>query len=144
MDFSEKLVRLRKQHGITQQEAANFIGRSLRTYVSYERDGRYPRSHEIYEKLALLYDVDVNYLYVNDEPALSIPGDDRQESAMHQAMQLVTGLSGIFAGGDLNESDKDAIMISLVKAYFDSKKKNPQQAAPHRMDTGTENHNVSK
>lgn len=131
MDFSEKLVRLRRQHGITQQEAANYIGRSLRTYVSYERDGRYPRSRDVYEKLARLYDVDVNYLYVNDESALSMPGDDSQAKARHQAMQLVTGLSSIFAGGDLDDSDKDAVMIALVKSYFDSKKKTPAPAPPN-------------
>ncbi len=125
MDFSEKLLRLRKQHGITQQEAADSIGRSLRTYVSYERDGRYPRSRDIYEKLARLYDVDVNYLYVNENTASPVEGDDRQAGARHQAMQLATGLSSLFAGGDLEDSDKDAIMMSLVKAYFDGKKKNP-------------------
>lgn len=41
-----------------------------------------------------------------------------------QAEELVNELSGMFAGGELSESDMDAVMIALQKAYFDCKKDN--------------------
>lgn len=33
-------------------------------------------------------------------------------------------LSGMFAGGELSDADKDAVMIALQKAYFDCKEDN--------------------
>ena len=41
-----------------------------------------------------------------------------------QAEQLVAELSGMFAGGELSDADKDAVMIALQKAYFDCKEDN--------------------
>ena len=41
MKFAEKLRALRMQQHKTQREAAEACGISLRTYISYEQDGRY-------------------------------------------------------------------------------------------------------
>ena len=48
----------------------------------------------------------------------------RHRAAMTQAEELVAELSGLFAGGELSERDKDAVMIALQKAYFDCKEDN--------------------
>ena len=62
MKFAEKIRQLRRQQHKTQKEAAEYCDISLRTYMSYEQNGRYPRYREIYDKLAAFFGVDKNYL----------------------------------------------------------------------------------
>ena len=124
MKFAEKLRHLRKKKELTQEEAANVIGMSLRTYQGYEQDGRYPRKREVYQKLADLYGCDVNYLYMEDEDFAKSAEMRYGSRGRRQAEELVSELSGLFAGGELTEDDRDAVMIALQKAYFDCKRDN--------------------
>lgn len=124
MKFGEKLRKLRTEKSITQEEISKAIGVSRRTYVSYEQDGRYPRKREVYTKLAEILGCDVNYLLTEDEEFISSAGDQYGSRGKRQAEQLVSELSGMFAGGELSESDMDAVMIALQKAYFDCKADN--------------------
>ena len=52
MKFGEKLKYLRTEKKLTQADLAKAVGVSLRTYASYEQEGRYPRKRELYGKLA--------------------------------------------------------------------------------------------
>ncbi len=124
MKFAEKLRTLRMQQHKTQREAAEACGISLRTYISYEQDGRYPRNRGIYDKLAALYGVEKNYLMTEDEKFVADASEQFGSRGKRQAEQLVAELTGLFAGGELSESDRDAVMIALQKAYFDCKKEN--------------------
>ena len=124
MKFGEKLRKLRTEKSITQGDVAAAIGVSRRTYVSYEQDGRYPRRREVYTKLAEILGCDVNYLLAEEEEFISSAGDEYGSRGKRQAEELVSELSGMFAGGELSESDMDAVMIALQKAYFDCKADN--------------------
>lgn len=124
MKFGEKLRKLRTEKSITQGDVAAAIGVSRRTYVSYEQDGRYPRRREVYTKLAEILGCDVNYLLAEEEEFISSAGDQYGSRGKRQAEELVSELSGMFAGGELSESDMDAVMIALQKAYFDCKADN--------------------
>lgn len=124
MKFGEKLRKLRTEKSITQGDVAATIGVSRRTYVSYEQDGRYPRRREVYTKLAEILGCDVNYLLAEEEEFISSAGDQYGSRGKRQAEELVSELSGMFAGGELSESDMDAVMIALQKAYFDCKADN--------------------
>lgn len=124
MKFGEKLRKLRTEKSITQEEVSKAIGVSRRTYVSYEQDGRYPRRREVYTKLAEILGCDVNYLLAEEEEFISSAGDQYGSRGKRQAEELVSELSGMFAGGELSESDMDAVMIALQKAYFDCKADN--------------------
>lgn len=121
MKFAEKIRELRKERKLTQREVADYCGISLRTYVSYEQDGRYPRRREIYEKMAEIYRVDKNYILTEDEDFIEEAAEQYGSRGRKQAEALVCELSGLFAGGELSERDKDAVMIALQKAYFDCK-----------------------
>lgn len=121
MKFAEKIRELRKERKLTQREVADYCGISLRTYVSYEQDGRYPRRREIYEKMAEIYRVDKNYILTEDEDFIEEAAEQYGSRGRKQAEALVSELSGLFAGGELSERDKDAVMIALQKAYFDCK-----------------------
>lgn len=97
---------------------------SQRTYVSYEQDGRYLRKRELYGKLAEVLGCETNYLMTEDEEFISAAANQYESRGKRQAEELVNELSGMFAGGELSESDMDAVMIALQKAYFDCKENN--------------------
>ena len=124
MKFGEKLKKLRLEKNVSQDDAAKAAGISRRTYISYEQEGRYPRNRQVYTNLAELFGVNLNYLLTEDEEFVSTAADQDGARGKRQAEQLVAELSGMFAGGELSDSDKDAVMIALQKAYFDCKKDN--------------------
>lgn len=124
MRFGEKLKKLRTEKNLTQKNVAAAIGVSQRTYVSYEQDGRYPRKRELYGKLAEVLECETNYLMTEDEEFISAAANQYGSRGKRQAEELVNELSGMFAGGELSESDMDAVMIALQKAYFDCKENN--------------------
>lgn len=124
MKFGEKVKQLRLQQGRTQQECASAAGVSRRMYISYETEGRYPRNREVYFKLAELFGVETNYLLTEDEEFVAQASEEYGTRGRRQAEALVAELSGLFAGGELSDNDKDAVMIALQKAYFDCKADN--------------------
>ena len=52
MAFGEKIKSLRKSKGMNQTQLANALGVSPRTIRGWEAEGRYPKQHELYQKLA--------------------------------------------------------------------------------------------
>lgn len=124
MKFGEKLKQLRTNKGASQEETAKACGITRRTYISYEQGGRYPRNREVYSRLADFFDVDQNYLLTEDENFVTSASERYGSRGKLQAEQLVAELSGMFAGGELSEGDKDAVMLALQKAYWDCKEDN--------------------
>lgn len=124
MKFGEKLRKLRAEKNVSQEDIAKEIGVSRRTYIGYEQEGRYPKKREVYSSLATAFNVDVNYLLTEDEEFVSEAASKYGSRGKRQAEELVAELSGMFAGGELSDSDKDAVMIALQKAYFDAKEEN--------------------
>ncbi|MCD7752232.1 MAG: helix-turn-helix domain-containing protein [Lachnospiraceae bacterium] len=124
MKFGEKLRQLRAEKQASQAEVAEAAGVTKRSYVSYELEGKYPRKRETYKALARYFNVDVNYLLAEDEGFVMEADKQYGPKGKRQAEELVAELSGMFAGGELSEADKDAVMIALQKAYFDCKQDN--------------------
>ena len=124
MKFGEKLRKLRTEKSLTQDEVSKAIGVSRRTYVSYEQDGRYPRKREVYAKLADVFKCDVNYLMTEDEEFVTSAAEQYGSRGKRQAEELVEELSGMFAGGDLSEADKDSVFQALQRAYVLCKEDN--------------------
>lgn len=124
MKFGEKLRKLRTEKSLTQDEVSKAIGVSRRTYVSYEQDGRYPRKREVYGKLADVFKCDVNYLMTEDEEFVTSAAEQYGSRGKRQAEELVEELSGMFAGGDLSEADKDSVFQALQRAYVLCKEDN--------------------
>lgn len=66
--FSERLIRLRKDKGFSQNALAKEIGVSLRTYQDYEYGVREPQV-AIFSRIADFYGVTLDYLAGrSDEP----------------------------------------------------------------------------
>ena len=128
MKFGEKLAKLRAEKSLKQSEVAEAVGISRRNYISYETEGRYPRNREIYYKLAGVFGCDVNYLLTEDEEFIARAGEEYGEGGYKDAEKLVSQLIGLFAGGELSEEDRDAVMRALTEAYFECKAENKKYA----------------
>lgn len=138
MKFGEKLKQLRTDKGLTQEELSSAVGISRRTYVSYEQEGRYPRKRELYGKLADVLGCDPNYLVTEDEEFVTKAAEEYGSRGKRQAEKLVAELSGMFAGGELSDADKDAVMIALQKAYFDCKQDNKKYTPKKYLSDSTD------
>ena len=110
------------------------VGISRRNYISYEKDGRYPRKREMYYKLAEVFGCDVNYLLTEDEKFVLQANEQYGSGGKKEAEQLVSQLVGMFAGGELTDEDKDAVMRALTEAYFDCKADNKKYAPKKDKD----------
>ena len=64
MTFGEKVKNLRKNKGLNQTQLADAVGVSLRTVRGWEIEGRYPKKHDLYQKLADI--LSLRYLLSHD------------------------------------------------------------------------------
>ena len=119
--LGEKLKQMRAEKHLSQQEVADALHVTRGTYLSYESGRRHPRNRKGYEKLADFFGVDVDYLYGNDEIFLNAASDAYGSRGRKQAAALVAGVQGMFAGGDISEDDKDAVMQAIQAAYWEAK-----------------------
>ena len=100
MKFGEKVRDLRKKHSLTQDELAQCLGINKRTIIGWERDGRYPRSVEMLEKMADIFHVPLTYLQPDQslfiERAAEAYGKKGKIEAQHHAFELTE----LFASGE--------------------------------------------
>ena len=124
MKFSEKLRRARINAGLTQSQLANELGVSLRTVTNYETGDRYPKKRELYKKMAEVLGVEVNYLLTEDEDFIADAGEKYGVKGARQAQELLSEVTGLFAGGCLAQEDMDEMMRAIQDAYWIAKEKN--------------------
>ncbi len=137
MKFGEKIKNARVAKGLTQADLAKAVGVSLRTMVSYENGDCYPKKREVYGELATALSLDMNYLLTENEEFISKAGEKYGSRGKKYAQQLVTEVSGLFAGGDMDDEDMDAVMRAITDAYWIAKEKNKKYAPKkHRKPTG--------
>lgn len=55
-----------------------------------------------------------------------------------QVEELVTGISALFASGEISEEDKDAVMRTLQDAYWVAKERNEAKYAPRKYQKDCE------
>lgn len=124
MKFGDKLKTARKAKKLKQDELGKLVGVSSRTIQNYETANMYPKSREVYYKLAEVLDVDVNYLLSEGVEFITEAQIKYGSKGRKDATQLVEQISGLFAGGSIPEEDKDAIMRAIQDAYWDAKEEN--------------------
>ena len=134
MKFGEKVRDLRKKHSLTQDELAQCLGINKRTIIGWERDGRYPRSIEMLEKMAdifhvrikrysysTVYDifhVPLTYLQPDQSLFIERAAEAYGKKGKIEAQHLAFELTELFASGELTPQDMDGIMYEMHKAYF--------------------------
>ena len=132
MLFAEKLKQLRGIARLTQEEVALKIGVSYRTYQNYESGRKYPRKAEAYGKLAELFGVTTDYLISQDDQYVIEAGEKGGAKAMTDVKALIAEVSGLFAGGELTQEDKDKVMMALNEVYWEAKSRNKEKFTPKK------------
>ena len=94
MKFGEKVRDLRKKHSLTQDELAQCLGINKRTIIGWERDGRYPRSIEMLEKMADIFHVPLTYLQpdqslFSNRPVKARPQKDKRHPIRNRVPHFV-------------------------------------------------------
>ena len=123
MKFGDKVKELRQQIDLTQEELAKKIGVSPRTIFAYENGETYPRRREIYNSLAELFRVELNYLLTEDEEFISEAAVQHGLRGEQQARKIIVQTQALFAGGDLSDEDQLAFLHEMQAIYFDSKER---------------------
>lgn len=136
MNFGEKVKKLRLEKEMTQSDLAKKAGVSLRTIISYEKGERYPKKREVYSKLSAIFDVDTNYLLTENEEFITEAASQYGTRGKQQAEHLVSQISGLFAGGELSQADKDVVMQALQEAYWDAKRDNKKYTPKKHSSKG--------
>ena len=123
MTFGEKVKTLRKTKDMSQTQLAQAVGVSLRTVGVWEKEGRYPKQHELYQKLADTLGCDVSYLMTEEESFITEATEQYGSRGAKQAQQILEQAAAMFAGGELSDEDKTAFMDEIQMLYLDSKKR---------------------
>ena len=124
MTFGEKVKAQRKSMDLTQEELAVRIGVSRRVITSYENDRSRPRGLPAYKRLAEALEINVNYLLSEDEAFIADAEEQFGYRGKREAEALLQEVTGLFAGGEMAEEDKDELMLAIQEAYVIAKKNN--------------------
>jgi len=124
MTFAEKLRMLRKRNGFTQSQLADMLGITPRTLINYEMGRCCPKQTELYMKLATVFNVKMEDLITDSESITDKKEESGEESASKEMRRLLAKMGGLFAGGELNEEDRDKVMYAITDMYWKAKVNN--------------------
>ena len=122
MTFGEKLQRARKAKGLSQADLAKLAGVGRKTIINYEQGTTYPQNRNIYKKLAEILGVEADYLHNENDDFVADAQAAHGTRGRRQAQELMSEVTGLFAGGDLSEDDKDEFLRAVQEAYWESKR----------------------
>ena len=124
MNFAQQLKDLRKEKNLTQEELAKKTGISLRTISRYELGDTLPRTKKYYEKIAEALDVDADYFLSQEANFLINARNEFGYKGAKDAEELVNGMIGLMAGGELPDDDKATILDAMQEAFYMAKLEN--------------------
>lgn len=124
MSFANKLRKLRENKNLTQEELADLVGVSLKTISRYENGESKPRYRKTYDKLANTLDTSHDYLVTDEDDFILNAREKYGYKGAKDAKEIVNGVIGLMAGGEIDEKDKKAILDSIQEAYYIAKSKN--------------------
>lgn len=124
MNFATKLKNLRTEKNLTQEDLAKKSGISIKSISRYELCETIPRSRKYYEKLANALDVDIDYLFSQETNFLLNARKEFGYKGAKDAEEIVNGMIGLMAGGELPEEDKATILNAMQEAFYMAKIEN--------------------
>ncbi len=127
MSFADKLKEARKQASLTQKELAEQAGVSWRAVQTWEA-GRLPKSLDPVMKVAAVLGTTAQSLLSDSDTYVIEAAEKGGAKAARDVDALVSEVIGLFAGGDIDEEEKDGIMAALNEAYWIAKKSNTKYA----------------
>lgn len=123
MSFQNNLRQLRLKNNLTQEDVAQKIGVTVRTYQSYEIDGRFPRRQDTIPKLTQVLNCNVEDLLSSDTLHVAEESAHYNTDSHSTAQKLAQDLSNILSKGILSEKSSDNIMKQIQNAYWTGKER---------------------
>lgn len=124
MVFAENLKEKRAQSGLTQAELAMKAGVTARTIQNYELGTRKPGNMVIVQRIADALGTTTEQLLSSGETLVVEAHERGGARAAKDINELVSEVTGMFAGGKLSDDALDGAMRALNEAYWIAKDKN--------------------
>ena len=124
MVFKERLKQKRVEAGMTQVQLAQSAGVTARTIQNYELGTRKPSNMEVVQKIADVLHTTTEYLLGSSGTYVVEAHEKGGSKAARDIEQLVSEVTGLFAGGELSEESLEGAMKALNDAYWIAKEKN--------------------
>lgn len=128
MTFKERLRKKRQEAGLTQAELAKKVSVTYRTIQNYELGTRKPQTMKIVSDLAIALGTTPDYLLGTAETYVVEAREKGGRKAAKDIDELVSEVTGLFAGGQLSEDALEGAMKALNDAYWLAKEKNKKYA----------------
>lgn len=128
MGFKERLKHKRLEAGLTQAELAKKASVTTRTIQNYEMGTRRPSNMKVVGDLATALGTTVDYLMTNADVFVVEAKEKGGSKAARDIDELVSEVTGLFAGGQLSEDALEGAMRALNDAYWMAKEKNKKYA----------------
>ena len=124
MSFGARLRAARMQRNMQQKELAQRSGVSLRTIQNWEGDKRRPSHFDAVASVASVLGVSGAEL-LSEEDARLIEANERGGAKGKRDVEaLIAEVSGLFAGGELDDEEKEGVIAALNQAYWEAREKN--------------------
>lgn len=123
MELKDRLKNLRESRNLTQSELAKKTGITARQIQNYEMGTSRPTITSA-KKLAVVFECPLDELLGYDGMLVADAKEKGGAKAARDIDSLISDVEGLFAGGELSDEDKDALMSAFSKAYFKSKEEN--------------------
>ena len=122
--FKDRLKEKRLEAGLTQVELAGKAGVTTRTIQNYELGNRKPANMEVIQRIADALNTTTEYL-LGSSGAYVVEAQERGGAkAARDIEELVSEVTGLFAGGELSEEAIEGAMKALNDDYWMAKEKN--------------------
>ena len=135
MAFAENLKEKRAQSGLTQAELAMKAGVTARTIQNYELGTRKPGNMVIVQRIADALGTTTEHLLSSGETLVVEAHERGGARAAKDINELVSEVTGMFAGGKLSDDALDGAMRALNEAYWIAKDKNKKYGRKKKKDT---------
>ena len=134
MAFAENLKEKRAQSGLTQAELAMKAGVTARTIQNYELGTRKPGNMLIVQRIADALGTTTEHLLSSGETLVVEAHERGGARAAKDINELVSEVTGMFAGGKLSDDALDGAMRALNEAYWIAKDKNKKYGRKKKKD----------
>ena len=134
MAFAENLKEKRAQSGLTQAELAMKAGVTARTIQNYELGTRKPGNMVIVQRMAGALGTTTERLLSSGERLVVAAHERGGARAAKDINELVSEVTGMFAGGKLSDDALDGAMRALNEAYWIAKDKNKKYGRKKKKD----------
>ena len=138
MVFKDKLKEKRIEAGLTQAELAKRAGTTARTIQNYELGKSKPSNMEVAQRIADVLGTTTEYLLGSSGTYVVEAHEKGGAKAARDLDQLVTEVTGMFAGGHLSEDALEGAMKALNDAYWIAKEKNKKYGRRKSKDVPQE------